>query len=173
MSTTLVHEPGAFVNFRHFAFAEPCAHGFRWLDVKRFRLAGACDDDRDLLAELIAHEQFRDDYAGGGVDPEGTRHGEYWLRCVTPGAYEPIDRERAARLLDAWAEQHGPVPRRLAEALRREAHDALATADSVHHLNGLGEDEYHDWASVHGEFHELVLVDRKAGRLTLLVAADD
>ncbi|MFD4154361.1 hypothetical protein ACFWR4_16650 [Streptomyces hydrogenans] len=173
MGTTLVREGAAFVNFRDHAFARPHAHAYRWVDVKRFRIPSEGVSDRDLLAALIAHEQFRDDYAGGGVEPEGTRHGEYWLRCVTPEAYEQIDRERATRLLDAWAEQYGPVPRPLAEALRREAHDALATADSVHHLNGLGEDEYHDWASVHGEFHELVLVDRAAGRLTLLVAADD
>ncbi|MGW3373687.1 hypothetical protein [Streptomyces hydrogenans] len=173
MGTTLVHEGAAFVNFRDHAFARPHAHAYRWLDVKRFRIPSEEVPDRDLLAALIAHEQFRDDYAGGGVEPEGTRHGEYWLRCVTPEAYEQIDRERATRLLDAWAEQYGPVPRPLAEVLRHEAYDALATADSVHHLNGLGEDEYHDWASVHGEFHELVLVDRAAGRLTLLVAADD
>ncbi|MEU3610164.1 hypothetical protein AB0E83_32720 [Streptomyces sp. NPDC035033] len=173
MTETLTHESSAFVNFRHFAFAERYAHAFRWLDVRRFRFSDPSAPDRDLLAGLVAHEQFRDDYAGGGVDPGGTRHGEYWLRLLTPEAYESIGRERAARLLATWAEQYGPLPGPLAEALRREAHDPLATADSVHHLNGLGEDEYYDWASVHGEFHELVLVDRAARRLTLLVAADD
>lgn len=173
MEWTLTHEGSAFVNFRHFDFAEPYAHAYRWLDVKRFRLPAPDATERELLAALIAHEQFRDDYAGGGVDPDGTRHGEYWLRLVTPDAYEPIGRERAGRLLETWAEQYGPLPGPLAEALRREAYGALAEADAVHHLNGLGEDEYHDWASVHGEFHELVLVDRRAGRLTLLVAADD
>ncbi|MFF2779139.1 hypothetical protein ACFVU3_30125 [Streptomyces sp. NPDC058052] len=173
MGATLVHEGGAFVNFRHHAFAEPRAHGFRWVDVKRFRLPSPTATDRELLAALVAHEQFRDDYAGGGVDPEGTRHGAYWLRLVTPDAYAPVTRERAAGLLRSWAEQYGPVPCSLAEALRREVLDALAEADAVHHLDGLGEAEHHDWASVHGEFHELVLVDRAAGRLTLVVAADD
>ncbi|MFD4370955.1 hypothetical protein [Streptomyces sp. NPDC058486] len=173
MGGTLTHEGSAFVNFRHHTFAERYAHAYRWADVKRFRLPDPSATDRDLLAALIAHEQFRDDYAGGGVDPDGIRHGEYWLRLVTPEAYERIDRERAARLLETWAGQHGPVPGSLAEALRREVYDALAEADAVHHLTGLGEDAYHDWASVHGEFHELVLVDRRAGRLTLVVAADD
>ncbi|NML55238.1 hypothetical protein HHL19_29360 [Streptomyces sp. R302] len=177
MGWTLTHEGSAFVNFRHFDFAEPRphAHAFRWLDVKHFALPGraASATDRDLLAALIAHEQFRDDYAGGGVDPEGTRHGEYWLRCVTPEAYEPIGRDRATLLLRTWADQHGPLPAPLSEALRSEAYDALAAADAVHHLDGLGEAEYHDWASVHGEFHELVLINHGTGRLTLLVAADD
>ncbi|MFF5503591.1 hypothetical protein [Streptomyces roseolus] len=173
MKETLPHESSAFVNFRHFAFAERHAHAFRWLDAKRFRLSDPSASDRDLLAGLIAHEQFRDDYAGGGVDPEGTRHGPYWLRLVTPEAYGSIGRDGAARLLETWAEQYGPLPGALAGALRREAYAPLAAADSVHHLNGLGEDEYHDWASVHGEFHELVLVDRATRRLTLLVAADN
>ncbi|MFE9040211.1 hypothetical protein ACFY9F_07435 [Streptomyces sp. NPDC012421] len=173
MAATLTHDGAAFVNFRHFAFTEPHAHAYRWLDVKRFRLPDPSVPDRDLLAALLAHEQFRDDYAGGGVDPGGTRHGPYWLRLVTPEAYESVGRDGAARLLETWAERSGPLPDALAEALRREAYEPLAAADSVHHLNGLGEDEYHDWASVHGEFHELVLVDRAAGRLTLLVAADD
>ncbi|MFE5793090.1 hypothetical protein ACFQ8C_11015 [Streptomyces sp. NPDC056503] len=173
MGTTLVHEGTAFVNFRDHTFADRHAHAYRWVDVKRFRLPSGDVADRDLLAALVAHEQFRDDYAGGGVDPGGTRHGPYRLHLVTPDAYRRIDRERASDLLRTWAEQHGPVPGTLAEALRREVLDALADADAVHHLDGLGEDEYHDWASVHGEFHELVLVDRRAGRLALLVAADD
>ncbi|MFI8511858.1 hypothetical protein ACIGHB_12105 [Streptomyces sp. NPDC085460] len=183
MEATLTHDGAAFVNFRHFAFAEPHAHAYRWLDVKRFRLPDPSVPDpsvpdpsvpdRALLAALVAHEQFRDDYAGGGVDPGGTRHGPYWLRLVTPEAYESIGRDGATRLLETWAERYGPLPDALAEALRREAYEPLAAADSVHHLNGLGKDAYHDWASVHGEFHELVLVDRAARRLTLLVAADD
>ncbi|MFJ5220438.1 hypothetical protein ACIP98_37855 [Streptomyces sp. NPDC088354] len=31
----------------------------------------------------------------------------------------------------------------------------------------------HDWGGVHEELHQFVLIDRSAGRITLLVAADD
>ncbi|MFE1270705.1 hypothetical protein [Streptomyces sp. NPDC058758] len=38
MKETLTHGSGAFVDFRHVAFAEPYAHAFRRPDVERFRL---------------------------------------------------------------------------------------------------------------------------------------
>ncbi|QDD62547.1 hypothetical protein FE156_30095 (plasmid) [Streptomyces albidoflavus] len=56
-------------------------------------------EHRGLLAALIAHEQFRVDYAGTGVLAEENRYGPYWLRLVTPDAYEPVSREKSARIL--------------------------------------------------------------------------
>ncbi|MEU3748503.1 MULTISPECIES: hypothetical protein [Streptomyces] len=51
--------------------------------------------------------------------------------------------------------------------------DRLSAAEHIYYLNGLGGVAVHDWAPVHEYFHELVLIDRSAGRITLVVAADD
>jgi hypothetical protein len=37
----------------------------------------------------------------------------------------------------------------------------------------LGDEAMHDWGRVHDCFHEVVLIDRPAGQITLVVAADD
>ncbi|MEV0176078.1 hypothetical protein AB0I00_33825 [Streptomyces sp. NPDC050803] len=165
MQNGLIHEDSAFLNFRDGTF--------RWVDVKYLRLPAEPAGDRELLAALVGHEQFRDDYAGGGVLPEGTRHGPYWLRLVTPDAYEDVGREKSAHVLREWADRFGVLPGELEADLRRLVFDPLAAADAVHHLSGLGDEAFHDWGGVHGEFHEFVLLDRTAGRITLLVAADD
>ncbi|QNS07685.1 hypothetical protein [Streptomyces xanthii] len=174
MDDGLTHEASAFLNFRHYA-RDPKEHGFRWVDVKHLHGAARSLPPRDeeLLASLIAHEQFRDDYAGGGVDPDGIRHGPYWLRLITPDAYEPVSRETAARILAEWVDPQWDPPAALRDDLRREVFDRLAAADAVHHLVEFGDEALHDWGGVHGEFHEFVLVDRAAARVTLLVAADD
>ncbi|MFD5920886.1 hypothetical protein ACFVYP_28440 [Kitasatospora sp. NPDC058201] len=37
---------GSFINFRDFAFPDGEGHGYRWVDIKRFRLLGDPPDDR-------------------------------------------------------------------------------------------------------------------------------
>ncbi|MEU1692817.1 hypothetical protein [Streptomyces hirsutus] len=173
MGNKLTPEGRAFINFRDYEFRDPRSHGFRWLDIKHLRFPAESADDGKLLAALIGHEQFRDDYAGGGVLPEGPRHGPYWLRLVTPDAYETVGREKSTHILREWANQFGDVPSELEADLRQEAFDRLAAADHISYLSGLGEEAIHDWGRVHDCFHEFVLIDRSAGRITLLVAADD
>ncbi|MFB6678297.1 hypothetical protein ACFCWG_38980 [Streptomyces sp. NPDC056390] len=173
METKLTHEANAFINFRDYAFQDSRAHGFRWVDVKHLRLPSEPVGDKALLAALIGHEQFRDDYAGGGVLPEGPRHGPYWMRLVTPDSYEPVSRERSVHVLREWANQFGDVPAALEARLQREVFGRLSTADSIYYLSGLGDEAIHDWGRVHEDFHEFVLIDQSAGRITLLVAADD
>ncbi|MFC8225374.1 hypothetical protein [Streptomyces sp. NPDC057287] len=95
MQNTLTHEVGILINSRSYTFREPRSPAYRWVDLKRLRLPPEPVGDEDLLAALIGHEQFRDDYAGGGVLPEGIRHGPYWLRAVTPDAYEAVGREES------------------------------------------------------------------------------
>ncbi|MFB7368289.1 hypothetical protein ACFC0D_00335 [Streptomyces sp. NPDC056222] len=173
MENWLTHEGSAFINFRNYKFQDASTHAFRWVDAKHLRFPSESVGDRELLAALIGHEQFRDDYAGGGVLPEGTRHGPYWLRLVTPDAYEAVSREKSELILREWLNQFGAVPAELEANLRREAFDRLAAADRIHYLSGLGSEAFHDWGGVHGEFHELVIINSSAGHITLLVAADD
>lgn len=173
MDSKLTHEASAFINFRDYKFQDSKSHGFRWVDVKRLRLPAESVDDGELLAALIGHEQFRDDYAGGGVLLEGSRHGPYWLRLVTPEVYEAVSCEKTAHILWEWVNQFGDVPAELEADLQQEVFDRLSAADHIYYLSGLGDEAIHDWGRVHDCFHEFVLIDRSAGRITLLVAADD
>ncbi|MEV6325676.1 hypothetical protein AB0M45_31595 [Nocardia sp. NPDC051787] len=173
MGNTLAHEASAFINFRDYKWRDSRAHGFSWVDVKHLRLPPESVGDRELLAALIGHEQFRDDYAGGGVLPEGLRHGPYWLRLVTPDVYEAISREKSAEILRDWMDLFEEMPAELEADLHREVFNRLTAADHIYYLSGLGDEAIHDWGRVHEYFHEFVLIDRSAGRITLLVAADD
>ncbi|MFF5020087.1 hypothetical protein [Streptomyces sp. NPDC001165] len=172
MDNGLAHEGSAFINFRHYV-RDPREHGFRWVDIKQLRFSAESLDDRGLLAALIGHEQFRDDYAGGGVLPDGPRHGPYWLRWITPDLYEAISQERAVQILREWVDPLWDPPSELEADLQREVFNRLAAADGIYYLGELGDEAIHDWGPVHDCFHEFVLIDRSAGQITLVVAADD
>ncbi|MFE2228289.1 hypothetical protein [Streptomyces kronopolitis] len=172
MDNGLAHEESAFINFRRYV-PDPKEHGFRWVDIKQLCFSEESVDDRGLLAALIGHEQFRDDYAGGGVLPDGPRHGPYWLRLITPDLYVSISQEKAAQILREWVDPLWDVSTELEADLQREVFARLAAADAIHYLSELGDEAIHDWGRVHDYFHEFVLVDRSAGRITLIVAADD
>ncbi|KAB1973020.1 hypothetical protein [Streptomyces triticiradicis] len=152
---------------------DPKEHGFRWVDIKQLRFSAESVGDRRLLAALIGHEQFRDDYAGGGVLSDGPRHGPYWLRLITPDLYAPINQEKAVQILREWVDPLWDVPTELEADLQREVFARLAAADGIYYLSKLGDEAIHDWGRVHDYFHEFVLIDRSAGRITLIVAADD
>lgn len=167
----LVHLDSSFINFRDFDFGES-SHGYRWINAKRFQLSSEAPDDRDLLAALIAHPQFRDTYDGAGVQ-DWPRHGQWWLDRITPETYETIDAKTAVDIVHSWADQHGDVPESLASRLRQEICTPIREATTRHLLGQLPEDAFHDYGPIHLDYHELVLIDRPAATLTLLVAADD
>ncbi|RSN03725.1 hypothetical protein DMB42_34120 [Nonomuraea sp. WAC 01424] len=170
MQEALTYLDQTFINFREFLFAD---HAHRWVDIKRFAISHPDVGDAHLLTELIGHEQFRDDYAGGGVEADGLRHGPYWLRNVSPAAYMRVDEMSTDTVLRDWATQFGPLPAALSARLEHEVHPLVAGATERYRLSGLGREAFHDWGGVHADFHELVLIDRPAKILSLLVAADD
>ncbi|MFD6113880.1 hypothetical protein ACFWG0_27755 [Streptomyces yangpuensis] len=129
-------------------------------------------DDRDVLAALIAHPQFRNTYDGAGVQ-DWPRHGQWWLDRITPDAYETADAVTAVDVIRSWANQHGDIPDSLASRLYQEIYTPIREATSRHLLGQLPEDEFHDYGPIHIDYHELILIDRQAATLTLLVAADD
>jgi hypothetical protein len=161
-----------FANFRDHVFPEDSTHGYRWVDLKSFRFRQG-GQDGELLAAVIAHEQFRDDYAGGGVDPDGTRHGPYWLRSVSPEGYQPVSRDMATQTLRRWAWQHGEVPDSLRDVLDAALFTVVNSASRLYRLCDLGSTCFHDWGGVHLDFHEFIAIDEERHSLTLLVAADD
>ncbi|WP_306367784.1 hypothetical protein [Nocardiopsis sp. CC223A] len=172
MKYTLTHEGRVFLDFRHYGFPNPHSHAVRWVNVEHLRFSGT-PTDRELLAALIGHERFRDTYAGYGVRPEETRHGSYRSAAITPESYEPVERQEGEAVLRTWAEQYSAVSADLAADLRREVFDVLDAAARIFHLTGFGEEDFHDWGGIHGEFHEFVSIDRAQGRIALLVAGDD
>ncbi|MGV9690802.1 hypothetical protein ACWDUX_17010 [Streptomyces sp. NPDC003444] len=172
MDNELTHEESAFINFRRY-IRDPKDHGYRWVDIKQLRFCAESADDGKLLAALIGHEQFRDDYAGGGVLPDGSRHGPYWLHSINSDLYESISQEKAVQILREWVGSLWGVSAELEADLQREVFARVAAADGIHYLGELGDEAIHDWGRVHDCFHEFVLVDRSAGRITLIVAADD
>jgi hypothetical protein len=166
----LTYHDQTFINFRDFHFKD---HGHRWVDIKRFELSLPEADDAHLLTELIGHEQYRDDYAGGGAEADGLRHGPYWLRNLSSAAYAQVDEVSANATLRSWAEQFGALPAALSTRMNREVHPLITGAGGRYQLKDLGRAAFHDWGGVHAEFHELVLIDHDARSLSLLVAADD
>ena len=173
MAESLTYRGRIFINFREFPFDDPGAHEYRWVDIKQFDLPRPAPSDDRLLAALIGHVAFRDNYAGGGIEPEGIRHGPYWLWNITPDRYVQITEGQANELLRRWADQFGPLPPALAARMDQEVYSLVAAATSRYQLEDLGEEAFHDWGGVHFEFYELALIDRTAGVLSLLVAADD
>ncbi|MFJ9112562.1 hypothetical protein [Streptomyces sp. NPDC102283] len=173
MENRLTHEASAFIDFRDYKFQDPRAHGFRWVDIKQLRLPKESAGVRELLVALIGHEQFQNNYAGSEVLTEGSRHGPYQLRLVTPDDDEAVSREKSADVLSGWATQFEDVPAKLEADLQREVFDRLVSADHIYYLNGLEDEAIHEWRRMHEDFHEFVLIDQSAGRISLLVAADD
>lgn len=122
---------------------------------------------------LISHELYGDDHAGGEAGDNPERHGPYWRDRVTPDCFDFTDAGTEESLLRAWAEQYVPLTSDRHVDMDRELYQPLRAADRVYRLRDLGPDACHDWGGVHGEFHELVLFDRTAETLTVVVAADD
>ncbi|MFG3346209.1 hypothetical protein ACGF1Z_14240 [Streptomyces sp. NPDC048018] len=172
MRHALTHWDSPFVNFRDFAFPDGWGHGFRWVHIKRFHLPPASPVDQDLLATLIAHPEFRDTYDGAGVWLE-PRHGQWWSDRITPGTYTAVDEADAAATIHTWATSGVPLPPDLDAKLQEAVYVPIHQATSRYTLGSLPEDAHHDYGPIHNEFHELVLIDRRLGTLTLLVAADD
>ncbi|MFD2473657.1 hypothetical protein [Amycolatopsis silviterrae] len=168
----LVHLVSPFINFRDFDFGEGSHHGYRWVDAKHFRLPSEVLDDREVLAALIAHPQFRDTYDGGGVQ-DWPRHGQWWLNRITPDRYEAVDAATAVDVIRSWANQHGNIPEPLEARLSQEVYRLIRRATSTYVLGQLAEDALHDYGPIHIDYHELVVIDRSAASLALLVAADD
>jgi hypothetical protein len=88
---------------------------YRWFNENRYRIcrADATTTDREVLASLLAESSYEASPLGRfisrrestpGRDPV---HGPYWLRCVTPDRFEPVDLTTARERLTAWGQIDG------------------------------------------------------------------
>ena len=160
------------INFRWFS-AEGFAHGYRWVDIKCFRLPAALCANGEGLSALIGAAEFADGYAGGGIDPTGTTHGPYRIGHITAAAYDPVQAPEAISVIENWARQYGDPPDLLAGALEEHVYRPIRKAAGCYRLKDLGTGVYHDWGGVQVEFYEFAVIDRVTGTVSLIVAADD
>jgi hypothetical protein len=109
MHHSLTHWDSPFINFKDFEFPDGRGHGFRWVHIKQFHLSAGTPTDRELLAALIAHPEFRDTYDGAGVWLE-PRHDQWWSNRTTPSAYTAVDESTATRTIHTWATDGVPFP---------------------------------------------------------------
>lgn len=167
------YDDSLFINFRDFDFGaegNPCR---QWIDIKEFDILVPTAEDQEVLAALIDNEYFRDDYIGGGVDPDGTRHGPFWTVHISPSSYERQDHHSVADILNAWLAKCGALPPALVRAVDDRVIDPSIHATSVYVLRKLDSAAINDYGFIHTEFHEIVLIDRSSNILLLVVAADD
>ncbi|WP_147404062.1 hypothetical protein [Nocardia panacis] len=172
-STAIDYTGQSFINFRDFEFEEEGRHRFRWIDSKKFDLLRPDLDDKFVLGALIAHPQFLDDYVGGGLDPEGLRHGPYWLSRISPDTYRKVDNATALDVLEQWISGCGMIPESLRVEIDHKVLDPVREATACYLLRTLDNTAANDYADIHNEFHEIVLIDRGTRRILLIVATDD
>lgn len=148
---------------------------YQWVSIKLFRLPGHPIDDQAALRLLLRHVRYRDSYAGTGDKDMVTLHGPYRLDAISIDSFTPADPASAEATLGAWAEEYWALDEAARDWLERELYPRVRNATSCYRLADLGEDAQHDWGWVLGKtgFHELVVVDRVAGSLALVVASDD
>ncbi|RMI28032.1 hypothetical protein [Nocardia stercoris] len=150
------------------------AHDCQWVHTKHFRLQSEAIADRMILAALIAHPQFGDDYLGpDSAAKSKSLHGKWWRHRIGPDTYQQVDVDRAIEVFDEWAGDVDEMPARFRERLEAHVYAPTRTATSHYVLGPLSPDAVHDYGDVHVGFCELVLIDRAAETVTLLVGTDD
>jgi len=155
----------------------------QWVDIKLFRLP-ADVDDRAALALMIAHVRYRDSYAFSTFEDAKTIHGPYWLSAITAETFTVVDagdvdaaiRHWAEHVIRDWDDNFVSWPQAQREALEREVYARTHRATVIYRLPDIRATAQHDWGYVVGMeagFHEVVVIDRVAGELALVVASDD
>jgi hypothetical protein len=173
MTDILRYETTDFINFRDYDFEPGSSHCFQWIDIKMFHLAVFDAGDQDILDAVIHSVEFRDDYVGGGVDPNGNVHGPYWLDRITANSYVPVDTEAVLSSIHDWTRHCGTLPSQLQKFLNEKVTMPIQSAASRYELVDLDKSAKNDYADIHNEYHEFVLINRSAGHVALLVATDD
>lgn len=151
---------------------------FTWVNLKYFAIQPTVSDAL-LLTHLIANTQYQDHYAGQdpAEQPLHLLHGPYRLNAITPDTFQAVSIQTAGDDLRGWVSswagsgEDGPE----LEAKLSAAVIPRVVGDAIYRLPDLRQSAEHEWGSVVGQdgFHELVIIDRAAEKLTLLVASDD
>jgi hypothetical protein len=151
---------------------------YDWVDVKHFALRpSGCRAD-EALGTLIAHVRFRDSYADeDSYEHDSVSiHGPYELASIGVASYEPVSADVARETLESFVMLYGGGAADDADRMKvmtTITSPVLDAADEIYRLRDLGDAARHEWGWVVRDFTELVAIDRSAGRLSLIVAAQD
>ena len=153
-----------------------------WIQLTHFAIETA-QDDRSLLAALIASPAYAHDYASpfdaAAVAAEPAVHGRWWRSSIRPGLFAPWTATDAESLIQGWADDQDWADPGFREppAVQRRLQDvyALLRSGDLYKLDNPGSEDEHEYGSVTGGmgFHELVVIDRKRHSVHVVVASDD
>ncbi|MFZ0231310.1 MAG: hypothetical protein WA622_05480 [Mycobacterium sp.] len=166
---SLIYQGDVFINFRN--------HTYQWVSIKLFELPTDADDN-EVLSLLTRHVRYRDSYNGTGDKDMKTIHGPYHLSAITPESFFSASAGDIEPLIRTWAEYAAPLPDRCRTEMERELYPRVRNATSSYQLVDLRETAQQDegWGTSVGSvtgFFELVLVNRHARSVALVVASDD
>jgi hypothetical protein len=155
---------------------------FMWIRLTHFAIETA-EDDRSLLASLIASPAYAQDYTGSSdfaavVTGEPAVHGRWWRSSIHPELFTPWTASDAESLIQDWTGNwtydldYRPPPavqRRL-----QDVYDLLRSGD-LYKLDNPGAENEHEFGCVTGGmgFHEFVVIDRNRRSVHVVVASDD
>lgn len=161
----------------------PMDEGTRmWIQLTHFDIKPE-QDDRALLASLIASPGYAHDYASpfddAAVITEPAVHGRWWRGSIRPELFASWMAPEAEFVIRDWADnqdwtdpgfrQPSAVQQRLQEVC------ALLHTDDLYKLDNPGAEDEHEYGAVTGTmgFHEFVVIDRSTLSLHVVVASDD
>jgi hypothetical protein len=155
---------------------------FMWIRLTHFAIE-TVQDDRSLLASLIASPGYAHDYASPfdaeAVVTEPAIHGRWWRSNIHVELFEPWTAMDAESLLQGWADdQEWTDPNyRQPLAVQRRLQDvyALLRSGDLYKLRNPGAGDEHEYGFVTGGmgFHEFVVIERSRRGLHVVVASDD
>jgi hypothetical protein len=148
--------------------------GYQWIDVQIFAFSAAMDDG-GVVGSLIRHVRYRHGYANPVYRDAKIIHGPYWLKAISVESFSAVPAMAAGALIATWANYDAAVPESDYPVLDEWVYGPIREATSIYQLADLRDTAEHDWGYVVGYtgFHEFVVINRDAGRLTLIVASDD
>ena len=165
--TSLSFTGRGFINFRD------CS--FRWVVSKRFEFTPAIASDEEILAALIEHREYRDQYTSEASHEHdtGTIHGPYLIERISPASFDRISAREANETVESFCNLNGvPPPGPIQERVAAEVRAIFATADTLYQLRSLPE-ATHEASFVLWEYREIAVICRSDSSLILHVMAID
>ena len=144
-------------------------HSYRWIEIRRF----ACHrhaSDEEILAGLIGHARYRDDFLSPDPREVETVHGPYRAAEISPSSFERSDQNQAAAVVEEFCGLDKSPPR--PDVRERIDRDVLLALQNYrcYRLKALPH-AIHEYGSVLWEFRELVAINN--GSVLLVVMAID
>ena len=156
---------------------------YAWVRLEHFTFDVA-QDDRAVLAELIASDPYAWDFATAPLPPhplwlDRTRvHGPWLLEEITVDGFQPVSSGAAISVIDKWINENELLDsddeQRETVRARLEPVYELLRSGSVFQLDNPSDYTTREWLYMGGTgFHEFVVIDRSSGSLHVIVASDD